>query len=73
MVKYQVFVGRNATRLIIHVYLDMAPPLLLILLAVQPFDLKVRVEVEDDPLGGFRRLDDPVAVLMRRVLQGIPG
>lgn len=46
---------------------------LLVLLAVEPLNLEVRVEVEDDALRGLRRLDDPVAVLMRRVLQRITG
>lgn len=41
------------------------------LLAVQPLDLKVRVEVEDDALRRLRRCDDPVAVLVRRVLQRV--
>lgn len=31
----------------------------------------MRVEVEDDALRGLRRRDDPVAVLVRRVLQRI--
>lgn len=44
-----------------------------VLLAVQPLDLKVRVEVEDDALRGLRCRDDPVAVLVRRVLQRITG
>lgn len=44
-----------------------------VLLAVQPFDLKVGVEVEDNALRGLRRRDDPVTVLVRRVLQGITG
>lgn len=42
-----------------------------VLLAVQPLDLEVRVEVEDDALRWFRCCDDPVAVLVRRVLQGV--
>lgn len=33
----------------------------------------MRIEVEDDALRGLRRRDDPVAVLVRRVLQGITG
>lgn len=44
-----------------------------VLLAVQPLDLKVGVEVEDDALRGLRRRDDPVAVLVGRVLQRITG
>lgn len=47
----------------------LRPPALL--LAVQPLDLEVWVEVEDDALRRLRRRDDPVAVLVRRVLQGI--
>lgn len=31
----------------------------------------MRVEVEDDPLRRLRRRDDPVAVLMRWILQGV--
>lgn len=48
-----------------------APPPRPVLLAVQPLDLKVWVEVEDDALRGLRRRDDPVTVLVRRVLQRI--
>lgn len=42
-----------------------------VLLAVEPLDLEVGVEVEDDALRGLRRLYDPVAVLVGRVLQRI--
>lgn len=44
-----------------------------ILLAVQPLDLKVWVEVEDDALRGLRCRDDPVTVLVWRVLQRVTG
>lgn len=44
-----------------------------VLLAVQPLYLKVWVEVEDDALRRLRRRDDPVTVLVRRVLQRITG
>lgn len=56
-------------------YYDTTPPSNLspVLLAVQPLDLKVRVEVEDDALRRLRRRDDPVTVLVRRVLQRITG
>jgi len=49
------------------------PPPPVVLLAVQPLYLKVRVEVEDDALRRFRRRDDPVADLVRRVLQWVTG
>jgi len=49
----------------------MAPCLSMILLAVEPLDLKVRVEVEGDALRGLGRCDGPVAVLVRGVLQRI--
>lgn len=42
-----------------------------VLLAVEPLDLKVRVEVEDDALRGLWRRNDPVAVLVWGVLQRI--
>lgn len=47
-------------------------PPLPILLAVQPLDFEVGVEVEDDALRGLWCRDDPVTVLVRRVLQRIP-
>lgn len=36
------------------------------------FDFKVRVEVEDDLLVGFRGVDDPLAVLVGGVVVGVP-
>lgn len=42
-------------------------------LAIQPLDLEVGVEVEDDALRGLRRRDDPVTILVRRVLQRVTG
>lgn len=53
--------------------IQLLPPLpgLPVLLAVEPLDLKVRVEVEDDALRGLWRCDDPVAVLVWGVLQRI--
>lgn len=47
-------------------------PPLPILLAVQPLDFEMGVEVEDDALRGLWCRDDPVTVLVRRVLQRIP-
>lgn len=46
-------------------------PGLPVLLAVEPLDLKVGVEVEDNALRGLWRRDDPVAVLVWGVLQRI--
>lgn len=51
--------------------LSIKPPPLPVLLAVQPLDLKVRIEVKDDALRRLRRCNDPVAVLVGRVLQGV--
>lgn len=36
------------------------------------FDFKVRVEVEDNLLIGFRGVDDPLAVLVGGVVIGVP-
>lgn len=36
------------------------------------FDFEVRVEVEDNLLVGFRGVDDPLAVLVGRVVIGVP-
>lgn len=36
------------------------------------FDFKVRVEVEDNLLVGFRGVDDPLAVLVGGVVIGVP-
>lgn len=41
--------------------------------AVQFLDLKVRVKVQDDALQGLWSCNDPAAVLVRRVLERVPG
>lgn len=43
-----------------------------LLLAVVLLNFKVRVEVENNLLVGFRGVDDPLAVLVRGVVIGVP-
>lgn len=49
----------------------VSPSTGLCLLAVMFLDFKVRVEVEDDLLVGFRCVHDPLTVLVRGVVLGV--